>query len=87
MQSELRQVQTVLPGAFFGHMGLLSRGRHTRTILAREQSSIAYLSLDALNEIEANDKVGEWVCECVSGWVGEWVSGREWVDRVGARAV
>lgn len=53
-----RTLQVILPGTIFGELGLLSRGRHSRTIIASTDSRIAMLSRDSLDEIEETDKVG-----------------------------
>lgn len=54
-----RTLQVILPGTIFGELGLLSRGRHSRTIIASADSRIAMLTRDALDDIEETDKVGE----------------------------
>ena len=52
-----RTLQVILPGTIFGELGLLSRGRHSRTIIASTDSRLAMLSRDSLDEIEETDKV------------------------------
>lgn len=52
-----RTLQVILPGTIFGELGLLSRGRHSRTIIASADSRIAMLTRDSLDEIEEIDKV------------------------------
>ena len=52
-----RTLQVILPGTIFGELGLLSRGTHSRTIIASADSKIAMLSRDNLDEIEETDKV------------------------------
>ena len=52
-----RTLQVILPGTIFGELGLLSRGRHSRTIIASADSKIAILSRDNLDEVEETDKV------------------------------
>jgi CRP-like cAMP-binding protein len=54
-----RTLQVILPGTIFGELGLLSRGRHSRTIIASADSRIAMLSRDTLDDIEETDKVGK----------------------------
>lgn len=52
-----RTLQVILPGTIFGELGLLSRGTHSRTIIASADSRLAMLSRDSLDEIEETDKV------------------------------
>ena len=47
----------IYKGTIFGELGLLSRGHHSRTIIASADSRIAMLSRDNLDEIEDTDKV------------------------------
>jgi CRP-like cAMP-binding protein len=42
-----------------GELGLLSRGTHSRTIVAAVNSKVAMLSRQTLDEIDEVDKVGE----------------------------
>lgn len=49
-------LQSILPGIFVGELGLLSRAKHSRRIIAAEPSLVALLSRDALDEIEEVDK-------------------------------
>lgn len=55
LQSE-RVLQVVLPGCFVGELGVLSKGNHSRTILAEEDSLVALLSLEKVEYIDENDK-------------------------------
>jgi len=54
-QSE-RVLQLVLPGCFVGELGLLSRGNHSRTIVADENSLVAILTRERADWVEEEDK-------------------------------
>jgi CRP-like cAMP-binding protein len=51
-----RTLQGILPGNVFGELGLLSRGVHSRTIVASTDSKLAMLDRNSLDEIEEHDK-------------------------------
>jgi CRP-like cAMP-binding protein len=52
-----RTLQVILLGTILGELGLLSRGKQSRTIIASTDSRLAMLSRDSLDEIEETDKV------------------------------
>ena len=53
---EARTLQVILPGNVFGELGLLSRGVHSRTIIASTDSKLVLLHRNVLDEIEETDK-------------------------------